>query len=248
MVKLEFTKFWILAPKIIIRLDRTLWSSLWFLVKYIEWGLASLFFPKLWISARASLTPNQMRTERCDRAFDILKNTNGGVSLCSSPIFYLKIIISGIILNLTVVISIQEKASLKNNTVNVVLGNLCFANLIEAVFVKTIAVVYHGYAVARSRYRKLPIHDLNHFHYFYFACQIWPGWIHYLLPYTYSCLSLRTWFSTTVIYKLQYLIFFQVGSGVGLLYGTHHHTTSHLGGLSILFTHHLLAWPCSESW
>ena len=41
--------------------------------------------------------------------------------------------------------------SLMNNTVNVVLGNLCFANLVEAVFVKTIAVVYHGYAVARSR-------------------------------------------------------------------------------------------------
>ena len=57
----------------------------------------------------------------------------------------------GIILNLTVVISIREKESLMNNTVNVVLGNLCFANLVEAVFVKTIAVVYHGYAVARSR-------------------------------------------------------------------------------------------------
>ena len=41
----------------------------------------------------------------------------------------------------------------------------------------------------------------------FFACQIWPGWIHYLLPYTYSCFSLETWFSTTVIYKLQYLIF-----------------------------------------
>ena len=88
-----------------------------------------------------------------------------------------KLFISGIILNLTVVISIREKESLMNNTVNVVLGNLCFANLIEAVFVKTIAVVYHGYAVARSRYnqglyQKLPIHDLNHFHYFFFACQI----------------------------------------------------------------------------
>lgn len=58
----------------------------------------------------------------------------------------------GIILNLTVVISIREKESLLCNTVNVILGNLCFANLVAAVFVKSIAVVFHGYAVARSRW------------------------------------------------------------------------------------------------
>ena len=58
----------------------------------------------------------------------------------------------GIVLNLTVVISIREREALLNNTVNVVLGNLCFANLVAAVFVKSIAVIYHGYAVARSRW------------------------------------------------------------------------------------------------
>ena len=58
----------------------------------------------------------------------------------------------GIILNLTVVISIREKEALMNNTVNVILGNLCFANLVAAVFTKSIAVIYHGYAVARSRW------------------------------------------------------------------------------------------------
>lgn len=58
----------------------------------------------------------------------------------------------GIVLNLTVVISIREKESLLNNTVNIILGNLCFANLVAAVFVKSIAVVFHGYAVARSRW------------------------------------------------------------------------------------------------
>ena len=34
--------------------------------------------------------------------------------------------------------------------VNVILANLCFANLIAAVFVKSIAVTYNGYAVAAS--------------------------------------------------------------------------------------------------
>jgi hypothetical protein len=58
----------------------------------------------------------------------------------------------GIVLNLTVLISIREKETLINNTVNVILANLCAANLISAVFVKSIAVIYHGYAVARSRW------------------------------------------------------------------------------------------------
>ena len=37
----------------------------------------------------------------------------------------------GIILNLTVLISIKEKESLSNNTVTIVLANLCFANLVS---------------------------------------------------------------------------------------------------------------------
>ena len=56
----------------------------------------------------------------------------------------------GMILNLTVIIAIKEKESLMNNTVNIILGNLCCANLVSTVFVKSIAVVYHGYAVARD--------------------------------------------------------------------------------------------------
>ena len=56
----------------------------------------------------------------------------------------------GIVLNLTVVISIQQEEALFNQTVNVILGNLCAANLIAAVFVKCIAVVFHGYGVARD--------------------------------------------------------------------------------------------------
>lgn len=54
-----------------------------------------------------------------------------------------------ILFNLVVLISIRERESLLNSTVNVILANLCAANLVSAVFVKSIAVVYNGYAVAR---------------------------------------------------------------------------------------------------
>ena len=50
----------------------------------------------------------------------------------------------------TVIIAIKEKESLMNSTVTVIMGNLCAANLVSTVFVKSIAVVYHGYAVARN--------------------------------------------------------------------------------------------------
>jgi len=55
-----------------------------------------------------------------------------------------------ILFNLVVLISIRERESLLNSTVNVVLANLCAANLVSAVFVKSIAVVFNGYAVART--------------------------------------------------------------------------------------------------
>ena len=118
----------------------------------------------------------KLRSSRSTTAFDPLSKS--GLT---------KLFISGIILNLTVVISIREKESLMNNTVNVVLGNLCFANLIEAVFVKTIAVVYHGYAVARSRYNQGLYQKITNpwpksLSLLFFACQIFC----YLLPYTYS--------------------------------------------------------------
>ena len=40
----------------------------------------------------------------------------------------------GIILNLTVLISIKEKESLSKSTVTIVLANLCFANLVRKYF------------------------------------------------------------------------------------------------------------------
>jgi len=58
----------------------------------------------------------------------------------------------GIILNLTVLISIREKEAIFNQTANVIHANLCAANLIAAVFVKSFAAVYHGYGVACQRW------------------------------------------------------------------------------------------------
>ena len=59
--------------------------------------------------------------------------------------------IVGTILNLIVLIPIIN-TSLKNSTLNVLIANLCLANLVSAVFVKLIGVIYHGYAVAAARY------------------------------------------------------------------------------------------------
>ena len=57
----------------------------------------------------------------------------------------------GTVLNLIVLIPIIN-SSLRNSTIYLLMANLCFANLISAVFVKLIGVIYHGYAVATSRY------------------------------------------------------------------------------------------------
>ena len=58
----------------------------------------------------------------------------------------------GTVLNLVVLIPIIN-SSLMNSTLNVLIANLCGANLVSAVFVKLIGVIYHGYAVAASRYK-----------------------------------------------------------------------------------------------
>ena len=60
--------------------------------------------------------------------------------------------IVGTVLNLVVLIPIIS-SSLKNSTLNVLIANLCGANLVSAVFVKLIGVIYHGYTVAASRYK-----------------------------------------------------------------------------------------------
>ena len=49
-------------------------------------------------------------------------------------------------------ISIKEKEKLLSQTHNILIGNLCAANLISAVFIKSISVIYHGYAVATGQW------------------------------------------------------------------------------------------------
>ena len=56
------------------------------------------------------------------------------------------------VLNWTVVISIHEKEVLFNQTVNLIYVNLCAANLINSAFVTSIAVVFHGYSVAKEQW------------------------------------------------------------------------------------------------
>jgi len=66
--------------------------------------------------------------------------TESGVDFDDSPqkgqsyrmvVMEMSLAILGIVLNLVVLISIREKESLLNNTFNVVLANLCFANLVR---------------------------------------------------------------------------------------------------------------------
>jgi hypothetical protein len=46
--------------------------------------------------------------------------------------------------------TLREKESLLSVTYNLVLGNLCFANLLSAVLVKSISIVHHGHAIAAN--------------------------------------------------------------------------------------------------
>ena len=52
------------------------------------------------------------------------------------------------VLNLMVLNALREKDSLLTKKHNLVIGNICVANLAGAVMVKSISVVHHGYAVA----------------------------------------------------------------------------------------------------
>ena len=54
--------------------------------------------------------------------------------------------------SLLIWISIKEKEKLLSQTHNILIGNLCAANLISAVFIKSISVIYHGYAVATGQW------------------------------------------------------------------------------------------------
>ena len=58
--------------------------------------------------------------------------------------------ITSIVFNLMVMSAIREKESMLSLTYNLVLGNLCVANLLSAVLVKSISIVHHGHASAAN--------------------------------------------------------------------------------------------------
>ena len=63
-------------------------------------------------------------------------------------VFDMSLSLISVVANLIVITAIKENESLLGNTFNVLLANLCFSNLVAAVFVKAFAIVYNGYAVA----------------------------------------------------------------------------------------------------
>ena len=66
-------------------------------------------------------------------------------------LFEMTLSLIGTVLNLTIIIPVLEQEELMVSTLNVLMANLSLANLTSTVFVKLIGVIYHGYAIAKSR-------------------------------------------------------------------------------------------------
>ncbi|XP_040580188.1 uncharacterized protein [Lepeophtheirus salmonis] len=106
----------------------------------------------MFISAEVNSTVSQWIESIFNKWFgneDNVSNLSYGAILVVSE---MTLTLVGIVLNLIVIISIREKESLLNSTLNIILGNLCFSNLMAAVFVKSIAIIYNGYAVASEKW------------------------------------------------------------------------------------------------
>ena len=58
--------------------------------------------------------------------------------------------VSSIFANIIVITAIKQKEEMLSKTFNLVLLNLCSANLVGAALVKSISIVHHGYAVAAN--------------------------------------------------------------------------------------------------
>lgn len=59
----------------------------------------------------------------------------------------------GIVSNLLVVTTLRQEESLKGSTLNYLLLNLCFSNLLIAFLVKPISAIYIGYAISTGEYQ-----------------------------------------------------------------------------------------------
>ena len=60
---------------------------------------------------------------------------------------------SGIVCNLLVVATLRHEESLKGSTLNYLLLNLCFSNLLISFLVKPISAIYVGYAISTNEWR-----------------------------------------------------------------------------------------------
>ena len=54
----------------------------------------------------------------------------------------------GIVANLLIVTTLRQEETLKGSTINYLLFNLCFSNLVISFLVKPISAIYIGYAVS----------------------------------------------------------------------------------------------------
>jgi hypothetical protein len=59
----------------------------------------------------------------------------------------------GIVSNLLIVTTLRQDESLKGSTLNYLLLNLCFSNLLIAFLVKPISAIYVGYSISTGEYQ-----------------------------------------------------------------------------------------------
>ena len=71
---------------------------------------------------------------------------------CFLVLIEMSLSLIGTILNLIVLIPVLEIEELSHSTLNILMANLALSNLISTVFAKLVGVVYHGYALAISRF------------------------------------------------------------------------------------------------
>ena len=59
----------------------------------------------------------------------------------------------GIVCNLLIVATVRQDETLRATTLNFLLFNLCFSNLLIAFFVKPISAIYTGYAMSTDEWQ-----------------------------------------------------------------------------------------------
>ena len=66
----------------------------------------------------------------------------------------------GIVCNLLIVATVRQDETLRATTLNFLLFNLCFTNLLIAFFVKPISAIYTGYAMSTDQWQVRNIIDV----------------------------------------------------------------------------------------